>query len=89
MSSGSGTTPLPSTNSTTKKMMENAHQEVCHSLPNGWSLLGQKIHPGHVHMLCQMDMDSSRQIFQEARNMEFMWSFHAFNIYQICQDLST
>ena len=69
-------------------MPDNAHQSVWRSLPNGWGFRWQNIHPGHVHLLCQMDMDSSRQIYQEARKMEVMWSFHAFTIWWICHDES-
>ena len=80
---------LPSNTSTTSNIPDNAEQAVCQSFPNGWEFLGQKIHTGHVHLLCHMDMDSSSQIYQEARNMEVMWSFRAFTIWQNFQNLST
>ena len=80
---------LPSTNSTANKMTDDTHQSAGHSFPNGWGLWGQNIHPGNVHMLCQMDMDLSRQIYQEEKKTEVMWSFHDFTIWRICQNLST
>ena len=80
---------LPSTNSTTNKMPDNAHKSVCQSFPNGWIFQGQKIHPGNFHLLCHMYMYSLRHISQETRKMEVMWSFHAFTICKKIQNLST
>jgi len=41
-------------------MADNPQQAVWYSLPNGHGLRGQNTHPGQVHRLFQMYIDSSR-----------------------------
>jgi hypothetical protein len=41
-------------------MPNNPQHAVWYSFPKGWGLRGQNSHPGQVHRLCQMDINSSR-----------------------------
>ena len=74
---------LPSTTLTNNKMPDNAQQAVYHSLPNRQGFRGQRTNLGNVHKLFNIDMNLLRHIYQEARNMEVMWSLHAFTIWII------
>ena len=84
-----GGASFPSTNSITNMMFDNAQQAVWYSFPKGCGLRGQNTQPGHVHLLCQINIDSSRQMTHAHRNMPAMWSFQAFIIWRTDQNLST
>jgi hypothetical protein len=70
-----GGVSFPSTNSITNMMFDNTQQAVWYSFPNGCSLRGQNIQPGHVHLLCQIDIESSRKMTHAHRNLPAVWSF--------------
>ncbi len=53
----------------------------------GGNWQGQKIQSGEVHLLCQMNINSSRQINHDNRNILAMWSFH-IPIWLTCHILS-
>ena len=53
---------LPSTNSMENMIPEFVQHAVWYSSPNGCGFLGQYTQPGHVHLLYEMDIDSSRQM---------------------------
>jgi hypothetical protein len=69
-------------------MPDNPQHAVWYSLPNGHGLRGQNTHPGQVHRLFQMDIDSSRHKAQAETKTACMCSFHDEIISRICQNLS-
>jgi hypothetical protein len=69
-------------------MPDNPHLAVWYSLPNGHGLCGQNTHPGQVHRLFQMDIDSSWHKAHAATKIACMCSFQAKIKSQICQNLS-
>ena len=69
-------------------MPDDPQHAVWYSFPKGWGLRGQNTHPGQVHRLCQMDIDSSRQITHAATKIFAMWAFQAAIISRTCQYLS-
>jgi hypothetical protein len=70
-------------------MLDNAQQAVRYSFPNKCGLQRQNTQPGHVHLLCQVNIDSSRQMTHAHRNMSAMWLFHNLIIWRTGQNLST
>jgi hypothetical protein len=69
-------------------MPDNPQHAVWYSLPNGHGFRGQNNHPGQVHRLFQMDIDSSRHKAHTATKIVCMCSFHAEIKSRICQNLS-
>ncbi len=66
----------------------NPQHAVWYSLPNGWGLHGKNTHPGQVHRLSQIDIDSSRHKAHAALKIVCMCLFHFEIKSQICQNLS-
>jgi hypothetical protein len=69
-------------------MLDNPQHAVWYSLPNGHGLCGQNTHPGQVHRLFQMDIDSLRHKAHAATKIVCMCLFHAKIKSRICQNLS-
>jgi len=69
-------------------MPDNPQHAVWYSLQNGHGFHGQNTHPGQVHWLFQMDIDSSRHKAHAATKIVCMCSFHAEIKSRICQNLS-
>ena len=67
-----------------KRILQRPQHAVWYSLPNGCGLRGQKIHPGHVHLLCQMDMLSSRNITHAVTKRLANFLFQALIICLTC-----
>jgi hypothetical protein len=66
----------------------NPQHAVWYSLPNGWGLHGQNTHPGQVHWLNQIDIDSLKHKAHAALKIVCMCSFHIEIKSRICQNLS-
>ena len=63
-------TSFPFLKSTECIIPESLQQVGWYSLPNGWSFLGLNIHPGHVYLLNQIDINllSSHGIHDRLKN---------------------
>ena len=85
--SASGGASFPLTNLIKKMMLQRPQHAVWYSLPNGCDLRAENIHPGHVHLLCQMDMLSSRHTHVATKRLA-VFSFQAQIICLTCQNLS-
>ncbi len=66
----------------------NPQHAVWYSLPNVWGLCGQNTHPGRVHWLNQIDINSLRHKAHAALKIVRMCSLHVEIKSWICQNLS-